>query len=166
TPSSNMAPEILQNFADIIERGDIRDGSIVLRLCRSHLGQKLDLDPKIIVEDACAVTAPFTLRKRGVERKVVLGALSPEPDRVLQNALSAAHLWLDEVKAGTTITKIAQGAAVAESQVRKRIRLAFLSPKIQAGIMDGTLPADLSLAKLLRIKIDPSWQKQEQQFLQ
>lgn len=166
TPSSNMAPEILANFADIIARGDLRDDSIVLVLCRSLLGEKLGLEPKIIVEDACVVTAPFALRKRGVEQKVVLGSLYSEPDRVLQNALAAAHLWLDQVKSGTTIAQISKANATSESLIRTRIRLAFLSPTIQADIMGGTQPADLTLAKLLRNKVDPSWQKQEQQLLQ
>jgi hypothetical protein len=111
------------------------------------------------------IAAQFKLRKSGVEQKIILGDMVPEPDRILQNALAAAHLWLDQVKSGMPLAQIAANANAAESQVRQGIRPAFLSPKLQATIMAGTQAADLSLAKLLRVKIDPSWQQQEQHFL-
>ena len=90
----------------------------------------LGVCPKEITEYVTTITAPFELRKRGVEQKIIMGDLTPEPDRVLQNALAAAHFWLGQVKSGTPIAKIAIESATAESQSRKRLRLAFLSPKI------------------------------------
>jgi site-specific DNA recombinase len=42
--------------------------------------------------------------------------------------------------------------------------LAFLAPKIQAAILDGKQPPDLSLAKLLREGIPVDWDEQEKLF--
>ena len=158
-------PQTLDNFAVVLKRGDIQGDAITLHLDRTALGTALGIQPTQISESVTTIIAQFELRKRGVEQKIILGDMMPEPDRILRNALAAAHLWLEQVKSGMPLAQIAANANAAESQVRQRIRLAFLSPKLQAAILAGIQPADLSLAKLLRVKIDPSWQQQEQHFL-
>jgi len=158
-------PQTLENFADVLKRGDIQGDGITLHLDRTALGTALGIQPTQISESVTTIIAQFELRKRGVEQKIILGDMVPEPDRILRNALAAAHLWLEQVKSGMPLAQITANTNAAESQVRQRIRLVFLSPKLQAAIMAGTQPADLSLAKLLRVKIDPSWQQQEQHFL-
>ncbi len=50
------------------------------------------------------------------------------------------------------------------SLIRQRGKLAFLSPKIQIAIRDGTLPQHLTLKQVLRRPIPLDWRQQERIF--
>ncbi len=100
-------PRVLSNFANTLKRADIHTGEITLNFDRALLNELLGVGLTQISEQIATITAPFELRKRSVEQKVIMGDLSPKPDRTLQNALTASHHWLEQVKSGTPIAKIA-----------------------------------------------------------
>ena len=86
------------------------------------------------------------------------------PDPALTNALIAAHHWAQELKNGTSLKTIAQEANCTGAFIRKRGQLAFLSPKIQIAIRDGTLSQDITLEHVLRQRIPLDWIHQERMF--
>lgn len=90
------------------------------------------------------VSCAFAVRRRGVETRIIAGETSPAPDEVLQRTLAEAHLWARALRAGTSLTEVARETGRSEPYIRTRIPLAFLAPKIQAAILDGRQPADLS----------------------
>jgi hypothetical protein len=65
---------------------------------------------------------------------------------------------------GVSLTEIARREGHSESYIRTRAPLAFLSPKIQAAILEGTQPAELSLERLVRAGIPFDWTEQEAKF--
>jgi hypothetical protein len=62
------------------------------------------------------------------------------------------------------LTEIARQEKHADAYVRLRAQLAYLSPKIQAAILNGTQPPDLSVKKIIRIGIALDWNEQERQL--
>ena len=81
---------------------------------------------------------------------------------------------VDDVIMGAALQQGATGANIArqvalraqksESYVAHIIPLAFLAPRIQQAIMDGTQPLSLTLETLIRTSIPREWKAQETLF--
>ncbi len=158
--ASRLGTEGARAAAPLIASGRIARGTIALDLDREALAEALgcgqgDLDPRLLV-----LGAPFTCRRRGVETKIVAGDTLPRPDPVLVRALAEAHRWAAALRSGTPLGAVALAEGHAESHVRTRTRLAFLAPRIQAAILAGTLPADVTLKSLLRGPMPLDWDTQ------
>ena len=80
--------------------------------------------PDRIREEALRIHAPFRLRRRGVETKLVLGNSPKSVDRTLLRNIANALSWLDRIKAGKTYEEIALEDAIPTARVRKAIRYA------------------------------------------
>jgi hypothetical protein len=85
-------------------------------------------------------------------------------DPTLVRMLSKANCWMQALQDGTALIEITRRDDHAESYVSTRIPLAFLSPRIQAAILDGTRPRHLSLEHILRVGIPLDWIEQERIF--
>ena len=114
--------------------------------------------------DPIEITAPFTHRRRGVERKIVLGDARPTPDATLQRTLGRALIWKDRILAGERVEALAAAEGVSSRFLRDRLQLAFLSPRIKRAILDGTQPPHLSSNTFVRNDIPLSWAEQERVF--
>ena len=102
------------------------------------------MGPERIREDALRILAPFRLRRRGVETKLVLGNPTKSVDRTLLRNIANALSWLDRIKAGKTYEQIATENAIPTDRVRKAIRYAFLAPDIVRAIVEGCQPVGLT----------------------
>ena len=103
------------------------------------------MGPDRIREDALRIHAPFRLRRRGVETKLVLGNPTKSIDRTLLRNIRNALSWLNRIKAGKTYEQIATEDAIPTDRVRKAIRYAFLAPDIVRAIVEGRQPVGLML---------------------
>jgi hypothetical protein len=89
--------------------------------------------------------------------------IKPDRREALLIAIAKARRWIDDLTHG----RVASFAAIArrEGKVERHIRLlaplAFLSPRIVSALLNGTAPADLTLARLSRA-LPYSWAEQEQ----
>ena len=72
---------------------------------------------------------------------------------------------MEEIKAGRSFSDIMQAHNIPEGMIWKRIRLAFLSPKILRAIVDGTTNRDLTIKMLTRHDLPLDWSEQETLFL-
>lgn len=102
-------------------------------------------------------------RRRGIETKIIAGE-TVAPDQVLQQTLAEAHAWARDLRSGISLTEIARKAVHSEPYIRTRIPLAFLAPRIQAAMLDGRQPADLSVAQLMREGIPMDWREKTKHF--
>ncbi len=66
--------------------------------------------------------------------------------------------------AGKSLAEIAVSTVRSEPYIRTRIPFAFLAPRLQATILDGHQPPDLSVARLLREGIPADWTLQLRLF--
>jgi hypothetical protein len=55
-------------------------------------------------------------------------------------------------------------SSIIVTVIRTRIPRAFLAPKVQAAILDGHQPADVSVAQLIRDDIPMDWAEQARLF--
>ena len=147
----------------LIRRVDISPGSVSILLDRNTFAACLSMGPERIREDALRILAPFRLRRRGVETKLVLGNPTKSVDRTLLRNIANALSWLDRIKAGKTYEQIATPVedAIPTDRVRKAIRYAFLAaPDIVRAIVEGRQPVGLTSSYLLHHPLPDDWEKQ------
>ncbi|MCE8519848.1 recombinase family protein [Ruegeria pomeroyi] len=144
----------------LLAEGCIGKNRIVLRLQAQALAEALDLHPNAINSSALSIEAPFALRRRGVEGKIVVGDRAPQPDRTLLRALLQAHAWVADLRGGKPLGEIAVATGHAGSYVRTRSQLAFLSPEIQSAILEGRQPTNLTLERIIRKTVPLDWDAQ------
>ncbi len=107
-----------------------------------------------------------TLRRRGVETKLVLTAPSqnaPAPDRHLIATVAKAHYWFRELTCGNvrSIDELATLHGEDRNEVSRLLPLAHLAPDIVEAILKGTQPVDLTLERLRRLlPLPASWKEQ------
>lgn len=154
---SESAPEFVRN---LVSEGSIGNGRITLILEATELANELSVKPDEINAAALQIEAPFALRRRGVEGKIVVGGREPEPDLTLLRALARAHVWTADLRTGKPLSKIALGTSHCESYIRIRAQLAFLSPAIQQAILEGRQPPALTLERIVRKPIPLNWDRQ------
>jgi site-specific DNA recombinase len=142
----------------------VAPGALHLKLDAARLAAALDLAAAELDRKLLAFDAPFRLRRRGAETRIVAGEREAEPDPTLVRRLADAHRWMTDLKAGRKLTEIAKKSGHSPAYIRTRAPLAFLSPRIQKAIMDGTQPVGLTLAEILRQGVPLDWSEQEQRF--
>ena len=148
----------------IVSSGQIGNGVIKLTLNPEALAAGIGISPVAMRGELATLTAPFALRRRGVETKIIAGSQKPAADPTLIQMLAKANRWMLALQSGTALTEIARREGHSESYVSSRLQLAFLSPRLQNAILDGTQAQDLSVAHILRIGVALDWSKQERVF--
>ncbi len=147
-------------IAALLSDGTIGRNRIALRLQAKALGEALDLQPEAIDPAAVTIDAPFALRRRGVEGKIIVGDREPQSDRTLLRALAKAHDWVADLRKGKALGDIAASIGHSESYIRTRAQLAYLAPAIQGAILDGRQPTDLTLERIIRKPVPLDWDAQ------
>ena len=121
------------------------------------------------VADHVVIETPLTLRRRGVEAKLIIGddpADAFDPDMKLITAIGQARRWTADLQTGkaTSVQELAARENLDRSHVSGILPLAFLAPDIITAIIEGRTGPDLTVTKLKRIKLPASWQAQRALF--
>ncbi|WP_176556063.1 hypothetical protein [Rubellimicrobium rubrum] len=148
----------------IIASGQIGPGQIRLALDGSALAAELATPVEALSPALLSIEAPLQMRRRGVELRIVAGQREAAPDSTLLRALAQAHRWAAAMRRGESVVAIARRESRSETFIRRRAELAFLSPLIQAAIVEGTQPLDLTLERIVRTALPLDWAEQEQVF--
>jgi DNA invertase Pin-like site-specific DNA recombinase len=149
---------------ELIASGRIAPGEISIVLDRHAIALALEVEADELAAEVLSIVAPFQIRRRGVETRIIAGEREPAPDQTLIQALAKAHRWMSDLKRGKPLSEIARLDGHSGSFIRLRAQLAFLSPRIQAAILDGAQPPDLSLEKIIRTGAPLDWSEQERVF--
>src|SRR6478672_4000096 len=87
--------------------------------------------------------------------------MKPSRREALLTAIAKARKWVDDVMHGhASLAAIARREGMVERHLRLLLPLALVSPRIVSALLDGTAPADLTVATLAR-KLPYSWTEQE-----
>jgi hypothetical protein len=91
--------------------------------------------------------------------------IKPSRRETLLAAIAKARQWVDEMAQGRTATfaQIARREGKVERHIRLLAPLAFLSPRIVSGLLDGTAPAGLTITVLARA-LPWCWAEQERRL--
>lgn len=151
---------------NLIKRVDLNRSAIRVTLDRDALYKTLCIaEAADSLADAVIIQAPITLRRRGVEAKLIIGddpARAHTLDIKLTTAIGQAKQWTAELQANTvhSVRELAAREDLDRSHVSGILPLAFLAPDIVRAIIEGQHTPDLTLTKLKRIKLPASWQAQ------
>ena len=106
------------------------------------------------------------LKRRGHVMRLIQRngrAAAPNVDRTLVKAIVQGRSWWRELQANTgmTVQDLAQREGMTAAYVVRIVRLAFLSPTMLKSIIDGTLPAHLTVKRLCAPDAVPArWDRQ------
>jgi len=120
----------------------------------------LDLPPERLLAKTLTISAPFQIRRKGVETKLILGNTPSEIDLTLIRNIAKAMEWYEAVKSGKSFAQIATQAGVKTDRVRSVIGLAFLAPDIIDRVVTGTLPRHMTSDYLIKIGVPSEWNAQ------
>lgn len=148
----------------LVQEVRITEGALGITLDADALAAQLGTSQADLSSTLLSLNAPFGLRRRGVELRLVAGSAQPSPDPKLVSALAKAHRWAAEMRRGISLAEIAGRESTSEPYISSRTRLAFLSPALQTAIMNGTQPTQLTLDRIVRTGVPLDWIEQAQVF--
>ena len=104
--------------------------------------------------EAPTLTVASRLKRRGGVMRLITpsgSAAAPVVDRTLVKAIVQGRAWWQELLADNNLTldAIGQREGITSPYVLRIVRLAFLSPQMLDSILAGTLPAHLTLKRLI-----------------
>jgi DNA invertase Pin-like site-specific DNA recombinase len=109
-------------------------------------------------------TAPAAAPAKGIVHVPAHNTpMKPGSRETLLIAVAKARQWLKGIERGQTFAEIADGQGKAERHIRHLVRLAFVSPRIIAAIIDGTAPSGLT-ATTLMAGLSLFWAEQQQRI--
>jgi site-specific DNA recombinase len=178
SPANTTAPNpILETDRELIERHLLR-ATLSMTAITLHLRQDIADSEASGPQDLSAVgslgaapttvTIPWTVPAAAPVKGIVHvpahnTPMKPGGRETLLMAIAKARKWVKDVERGRTFADIAAGEGKAERHIRHLARLAFVSPRIIAAIIDGTAPAGITTTTLVA-GLSHSWAEQEQRI--
>jgi len=144
----------------LVDTGRIEPGRLSVTMDSAAISERLGVPPAQINHDALTLIGEFTLRRRGVEARLVLGDTSSGVDGKLVKNVAQGWAWFEEIKAGLTMQAIAAREGVSQRRVAHLVDLAFLAPDIVQAIFDGRQPATLTADGLIKSRHRIVWAHQ------
>lgn len=141
-------------------RVDLAPGQLEISLDPAEFATLLCVDAARIKPDLPNIKAPFRLRKRGVETKIILTDTARPVDTVLLANIANANLWFGMLKNGRTYEEIAETTDTSKRRVQQILELAFLAPDIVRSVMAGQQPLGFTSDWCLRHTLPSDWDEQ------
>lgn len=143
-----------------VERIDLKDGLVTIALTQTTLSQEFGVETKSFELSDLAFDVPFRLRRRGVETRFVIAGSTSKPDTALITNIARAHLWLDRIKKGETLDKIAESETITKKRVQQTLSYAFLAPDIVRDVIAGRQPVGLTSTWIASHDLPNCWNEQ------
>ncbi|MEM6626573.1 MAG: hypothetical protein AAF719_07705 [Pseudomonadota bacterium] len=134
----------------LVKRVEIRPGALAVVVDLSAVGE--DADRRI--------ETTFTLKRRGVETRLVHKGDVRPPDIVLVRRVIRAMGWVDQIKRGASISDVAKADRVSGEFVTQNIDAGFLSPALLDAVIEGRQPPHLTAKRLTRLRLASDWRDQ------
>jgi hypothetical protein len=163
--NDRLAALDIKGTLDLITRVDLREIAVQIELDIDKVAALIKTEISKLDLELLRIEEPVTLRKRTNGTKLTWVGYKGEPNHALIRAIVTAQAWVEQIKAGQSVSDIMQAQNIPEGMIWKRIRLAFLSPKILRAILDGTTNRDLTIKMLTRHDLPFDWSEQETLFL-
>lgn len=111
-------------------------------------------------------SAPGFVARKGIEHNPAVNpTMKPEARDALLRAIAKARQWIDDLTRGkvASFRQIATSERKGERHIRFLAQLAFVSPRIVAAIVDGSMPMILTVTELAK-DLPHFWSEQERQI--
>lgn len=166
---SGVINRVRQNGFDalsFIEEATIAPGKLSARLDLNKFTDAFDIPRRVIDADQMTFGISFTLRRRGVEAKLMIeGEAAPRDETLLRN-IALGHQFLAMVKSGQSTQKIAEARGLSRKRVQQILEFAFLSPATVQTAIDAKLPDWMTTDWCLTHEFPAGWSKQAALFSQ
>lgn len=117
-----------------------------------------------IASDQLILTAPFQMRRRGVELKMHLGETKPVIDQALVSNIVKAQRWMNIILDGKIFSEIALAERTSKRRIQDVIDLAKLAPNVLEAIATGEQRDGLTSDYLVNKGIPAIWAEQRKMF--
>jgi len=155
-----MATTQTTDILGLVARVNLTPGAITITLSSRALAQCIHVDPDRIAGDIPAIQAPFRIRKRGVETRIILNGAARPVDETLLGNIASAHAWYGMIKAGKTFADISRDTGTSKRRIQQMLDLAFLAPDLIRDVMEGGQPLGFTSDWCLRHDLPSDWQAQ------
>ena len=149
----------------LIARVNLSNSVLAIKIDHEALVNHLGINTDDLDHDYLSFEQPVTFQRRSNGTKMVWASYKSEPNHALIRAIVQSRSWVEKLKAGKSVSDITASEGISEGRLWKRIRLAFLSPKLVTAILDGTTNQELTINKLSAKDIPLNWEEQKAQFL-
>jgi len=172
---SDAAPQFISDMICKIDHSDFDTLAAIERVCIGRDSLEITVDPDRLSkafgvpikdpdQDQLTIKTPFTLRRRGVETKLLLEGDAIPCDETLLRNIAKGHAFLNMITSGQTVQQIAEASNLSARRVQQTLEFAFLSPEATRQIVEGCQPAFLTADWCLKHEISADWAEQAQQF--
>ena len=163
---------VRKTSSDLIENLESSDYSIARQTVQTTF-HRITVAPgsiKVILQIGGTehnINIPFHTKKRGVEKKIIIGGQKSEltaPDPSLVKVIQRSHAWWSALteEEGVSIKSLAARSKMDAADVTRLLPLAFLAPDIVETILDGRQPIDLNVEKIKKLSPIPAdWNDQK-----
>ncbi len=163
TSAENLAnPRQASEYLALIERADLRPGSLKVLLSQHELARVLQCRCDQINSTELRIKAPFRIRRRGVELKLHLGEKPSEIDRTLVQNIVKPRRWLAMIIEGRTFGEIAMVEGTSKRRIQDIVDLALLAPNVFDAIASGNQPDGLTTDYLIKKGFPAIWSEQRE----
>jgi len=149
----------------LIKTVTLSPNQLKIRLDDKVLGQQ-EIETDIDLEQTLIVPVSFKEGKKSKKLVIPSGKhIVQTPDKKLIALIAKAHLYAKELHSGKykTMKELSEKLGVNKSDLSKQIRLAYLTPEIITGIIEGRQPSIMNATQLRRLSTLPNdWDQQRE----
>jgi site-specific DNA recombinase len=152
---------------ELVEKVVVDEQTIIIKVRRAPLfGSSLSSVSDAPADGAVELTAAITVKRRGVETRLVLLDAqqnhTARSDPALVKAIARGRAWFDELATGRarSLQDLAKRHGISRRYIRRLVGLAFLSPSLVEAILQGRQPVELTATRLTEFDLPLDWTEQ------
>ncbi|WP_347310446.1 recombinase family protein [Defluviimonas sp. SAOS-178_SWC] len=164
---ADVATKLVDEDLDMLtmlDRVVLETGALAITLARASVAEGLGVARDCVNEEDLHGNAPFTIRRRGVETRLLLQGQSLPRDETLIANIARAQAFLGEVTGGRGFQEIAEAYGLSVKRVQQVLEFAFLSPTTVRQLIEGRQPSFLTTDWCLKNEIPVAWSAQDLLF--
>jgi len=146
------------------ERITLHPDRLVIGFSAAALAKTLEVSVAQIEPLRLTFEAPFTLKRRGVEARIVLDGDSLDRDEVLLANIAKGHVFLQRIIKGASFQEVASDNGLSVKRVQQILEFAFLSPSLVTQVAEARQSALLTAEWCLRHETPADWAAQDALF--
>lgn len=158
---SAAADALSEQCLTLIDRARLGGVTIGIELDSGALAEALQVQESRLSPEVLSMRLPFSQRRRGVETRLMIGAVQPARDDILIANVARAEQWRAALCEGEDLASIAARDGITVNYLGEMLPFAFLSPKLVRAILEGRQPPALTTNWIRRHNLPASWAEQD-----
>jgi len=149
---------------DLVTLVRLAAGQITITLDRGKVGRALKIDPQLLPDALLRCAKGMTLKRRGVETRLIIGGEGTDLDVILLRNIQQAREWYQYILEGKSFSDVMAASQTSPSRFRKLMQLAFLAPDLLTRVTNGTQPIVFTSEWVKTHSLPADWDAQRRLF--